>query len=94
MLYDWKAKRIRIFDDGMHSTEQLEKYDFGKSKSLLFTPNHHDVIKVDGYVDDNEKKKYQYDPIVWLKDNIAKKIQDENIEEASDSVDIRTRMNL
>jgi hypothetical protein len=94
MLYDWKAKRIRIFDDGLHSTAQLEKYDFGKSKNLLFTPDYPDVIKVDGYVNENEKTKYQYDPIVWLKEDIAKKIQDEYIEEAAESVDIRLRMNL
>ena len=94
MLFDWKAKRIRIFDDGMHSSAQLEKYDFGKSKNLLFTPNSPDVLKVDGFVDENEKTKYQYDPIVWLQEDVAKKIQDERVEEAAESVDIRMRMNL
>jgi 2,3-bisphosphoglycerate-dependent phosphoglycerate mutase len=94
MLFDWKAKRIRIFDDGMHSSAQLEKYDFGKSKNLLFTPNSPEVLKVDGFVDENEKTKYQYDPIVWLQEDVAKKIQDERVEEAAESVDIRMRMNL
>jgi len=36
LVFDWRAKRVRIFDDGVHGRDILKRYDFGAGMGLLF----------------------------------------------------------
>ncbi len=72
LLFDWKAKRIRLFDDG-DDKSPFEKYDFGKAPELLFKPVIPGVRVVSnkGHEVTNASKdddSYLYDPIIWLPD--------------------------